>query len=592
VTARSLYAGRRRRWHKRPAKPSTLNAAMDVSMPALLAAHRALNVDHGFIPRMTLAERRRMVEVASASPAGLPDAMTFCAALKKNAYLCEPLGEPKTDPVNGRDLAAAVFRDTQPKADGRAKFCAWQLMNLKKHADKLYIAEDAAEAQLRSWDAEDAMQLLVQHPKRPRAVTTKELHVKQAAINRLWREARVTARAGFGGLGGLSGLDGLGGLDGLDGLGGLDAAQREGVLKILRTPASLLTGMGGVGKSACVGSMIRALRSAGREVVCLAPTHKAKYNIASCAPDDVTVTTIQSYTMTLKRAERMPALFVIVDESSMLDIDALGDFAVAMIDRVESWQLCLVGDEHQLQPVGRGECFRLAVRQAKGSVVRLTHCYRAAFAKMFDFHCAVRSGTLPRGDGGVVRVRTVKSDMQVMEEADAIAALEGAKMTYIAWRNVDVERINKSVQQAETGTPPPGVQFNEGDAVIYVGENKPGDQLTNAATGTVVSCQRFTAVVEWDVQPRKCTSTSVRDLRLAYCLTVHKAQGSGFDRVCVVCTASASMLGALDRRWLYTAVSRARKEVLVLCTAAAHELAAKEPAPAPLSCLSFRPASA
>lgn len=548
---------------------------MAALVTALMAAHRRLNVDTDFIPRMSVAERQRLIDLAATSECGLTDRMTFCSKLKKNAYACEPLGEPKSDPVNGRDLAASVFSDTQPSAieDNRDKFCAWQMMNIAKNAEKLYVSTDAARIQLAAWGAESAVSTLVPHPTRDNAVTTMELHCKQMAVNRMWREASVICP---------NPADGV--------LEGLDDTQRAGVRKILGTPASLLVGVGGAGKSYSVSKIVAGATSADVDVVCLAPTHKAKYNIASAVPADITVTTIQSYTQTLKRGEPIESLFVIIDESSMLDIDSLGDFAMALIEKVSRWQICLVGDEAQLDPVGRGECFRLAVKQAKDVVVRLTKCYRASFVKMFDFHCAVRTGTLPAGDGEVAVVRTFKNDFDVMKEVEKVVDAEGESMTYIAWRNHDVDVVNKLVQAKVTGEPKPGFVYNVGDAVIYVGENKPRHNLTNAMCGRVAHVTRYTCDVEWDENcPEGAVATvQTRDLRLAYCLTVHKAQGSGFKRVCVVCTSSGSMLRALDRRWLYTAVSRAQAHVLVLCTSAAKELAAKEPKPAPLSSLNFR----
>ena len=545
------------------------------AMAAVLAAHATLNVDPGFIPRMTPPERARMVAIAGTTDTGLSGTMTFCSKLKKNAFACDELGEPKTDVINGRDLAAAVFQDTQIPSADRAKFCAWYLMQTPKNVNKLYLPTDAAHAELRGWDAEDAIPLLVPHPSR-HAVTNRDLHAKQQAINRMWRDADAICPAPDAPL------------------PGLDAAQQAAVAKVLATPASILRGMGGTGKSFVLSKMIGVLQREGVEVVCLAPTHKAKYNIAAAVPADVTVKTIQSYTQTLKRGtDRVSELVVIVDEASMLDVDSLGDFALALLERVDSWQICLVGDPAQLPPVGRGECFRMAVRQAKDVTVRLTHCYRAAFVKMFDFHCELRIGRLPDGDGEVAAVKVLADDRAVMREVGAVVQREGASMVYIAWRNADVDAINKMVQLKATGCPPAGTGYNVDDAVVYVGDNKPSEQLTNAMCGRVVSSHKWTVTVAWDVgsdKPPRVSSTDARNVRLAYCLTVHKAQGSGFARVCVAVMGSSTMLMCLDRRWLYTAVSRAQREVLVVCTRDAHALAANEPQPAQLSCLSFRPA--
>jgi len=546
------------------------------STAALIAAHHALNVDTGFISAMSAGDRARMIGLAAHAGAPLAGQMEFCHVLRKNAYSCERLGEPRDDAVNGRDLAAGVFKDTQPRtsASDRAKFCAWQLMNTQENDSKVYVSADVARRTLAEWDARDAERLLVPHSTRAGAVTTRDLAAKQASINALWADSVVVVPP--------EAAD-------APGLDALDDAQRAGARRVLGSPASLLTGMGGTGKSWVVRHVLAAVQASGAAVVCLAPTHKAKYNISRAVPPEVDVSTIHSYTLGLRRSEPQDELLVVIDESSMLDIDTVGDFAQALQERVARWQLLLVGDEAQLPPVGRGECFRLAVRHAKDVVVRLTHCYRAAFSTMFDFHLAVRGGELPPGDGDVAIVRVLPDDRAVMAAVADTVHERGAALTYIAWRNADVDVVNKMVQARETGEPRAGQAFNAGDAVIYVGDNKPAEGLTNAMCGRVVAVQRYSVEIDWDGSDFDTARVPVRDVRLAYCLTVHKAQGSGFGEVCVVCTSSAGMLARLDRRWLYTAVSRAQHHVLVLCTKSARALAAKAPPAAPLSSLSFRP---
>jgi exodeoxyribonuclease V alpha subunit len=55
---------------------------------------------------------------------------------------------------------------------------------------------------------------------------------------------------------------------------------------------------------------------------------------------------------------------------------------------------------------------------------------------------------------------------------------------------------------------------------------------------------------------------TARDLRLAYCVTVHKAQGSEFPVVLLVCHTTHHIM--LTRSILYTGLTRARR-LLVLC---------------------------
>jgi len=50
---------------------------------------------------------------------------------------------------------------------------------------------------------------------------------------------------------------------------------------------------------------------------------------------------------------------------------------------------------------------------------------------------------------------------------------------------------------------------------------------------------------------------------LAYCISVHKSQGSEFDRVIVLLPSESSNI---DRKLLYTAITRARKKVEIWST--------------------------
>ncbi len=61
-----------------------------------------------------------------------------------------------------------------------------------------------------------------------------------------------------------------------------------------------------------------------------------------------------------------------------------------------------------------------------------------------------------------------------------------------------------------------------------------------------------------------CTSGEFSSLQTAYGFTCHKAQGSEYNTVVIVCHNTAA--GFLSREWLYTAVTRAKERVILLCT--------------------------
>jgi exodeoxyribonuclease V alpha subunit len=53
-------------------------------------------------------------------------------------------------------------------------------------------------------------------------------------------------------------------------------------------------------------------------------------------------------------------------------------------------------------------------------------------------------------------------------------------------------------------------------------------------------------------------------LKLAYCLTCHKMQGSEVDAVVLPLHRSIARLPMVSREWLYTAVSRAKKILITV----------------------------
>ncbi len=60
------------------------------------------------------------------------------------------------------------------------------------------------------------------------------------------------------------------------------------------------------------------------------------------------------------------------------------------------------------------------------------------------------------------------------------------------------------------------------------------------------------------------TSADMPDLTLAYAVTVHKSQGSEFDALVVAVTNGPPTI--LNRNLLYTAVTRAKKTVVLVCS--------------------------
>ena len=85
-----------------------------------------------------------------------------------------------------------------------------------------------------------------------------------------------------------------------------------------------------------------------------------------------------------------------------------------------------------------------------------------------------------------------------------------------------------------------------------------GDRAATLADGTIVHEYNRTLLRKLKIVSEK----TIDRFEFAYAITCHKAQGSEFDYVVVF---DESWLFGEDRfRWLYTAITRAKKRLLIV----------------------------
>ena len=116
--------------------------------------------------------------------------------------------------------------------------------------------------------------------------------------------------------------------------------------------------------------------------------------------------------------------------------------------------------------------------------------------------------------------------------------------------------------------------FRLGDKVMQVRNNydlawerddESGDGVFNGDIGYIAAVDRRerALVVEFDDgRVAEYDETLLDDLELAYCMSVHKSQGSEFDAVVLPLTGGPPML--MTRNLLYTAVTRAKRLVVIV----------------------------
>lgn len=488
------------------------------------------------------------------------------SSLKQNPYLKDDKGEDPTQYLKVRDaLANIVFHSLDQTSSKRYSFAAWALWNSPSNKSKMYmpITTIVFYCNKQELDLEEFYKQLRKHPGGAKGVMiSADLSEAEARIVTFLEKAssfnicppKYTD---------------------------LDDNQNSKIASILTAPYSALQGGAGVGKTTTVGKLILSIVSSPIPVVvhCLAFTHKAKRCILEKLASNglvegpsLKVSTIHSFIATQRVTEnKLPPSFVLIDESSMIDIELLSTLAQTLMDSCPQYQLSFVGDMMQLPPITRGEFFRFLVSNQGAHLNELKKCYRTDKPDLFDAYEMIRKGELPTSTDNF-HVVTVDSDKDINSHIGKLIYKNihdiGATQ-FIAWQNKDVFKINQWIQAAllKSNKIGPGQfkGFYYNDKVIYRGENT--KTLTNAMIGRVVDASPRSMAIQWDDGQRtNFTTENAKSIQLAYALTVHCLQGSECSKVIVACYEVGKMISCLDRRFLYTGVSRGKESVVVVTT--------------------------
>lgn len=505
--------------------------------------------------------------------------------LKGNPYVKDDKGEDPTQYIRVRDQIVSILptQDKEKIASNidarRYAFAAWSLWNQPANKSKMYmpVATIVTYCNKQSLDIDEFYKNVRKHPHGVKGVLlSADLADAEAIIQKFLENAEASAITP-------------------PMYKELDTVQNNTIRSMLASRFGALQGGAGVGKTTTVGRLIDSIiktpnlqeqshntpttASSPPTVFCLAFTHKAKRCIMEkladmqIANDYIRVSTIHSFIATYTRQDAIiPKCYILVDESSMIDIELLASLAEVVASKCSFYQLGFVGDIMQLPPITRGEFFRHLVTSKGRHVNELHKCYRTDKPDLFDAYQAIRQGKLPLTSENF-KVVTVDSDKDINSQVGKLIYLNFATLQsstqFIAWQNKDVYKINQWVQAAllkqhKIG-PTSYKTFYKGDKVIYRGENT--KTLTNAMIGRVTETSARSMSVQWeDGLTTQVTHETVKNINLAYALTVHCLQGSECDNVIIACYEVEKMKYCLDRRFLYTGVSRGKQHVTVITT--------------------------
>ncbi|MCA9931126.1 MAG: ATP-dependent RecD-like DNA helicase [Anaerolineales bacterium] len=374
--------------------------------------------------------------------------------------------------------------------------------------------------------------------------------------------------------------------------------QQHAVATAVSHKVTILTGGPGTGKTTTLRALLDLLDGNGRTYALASPTGRAAKRMSeSTGREAKTVHRLLEYNPGegFGRSEDNPidADMVVIDEASMLDLVLTNQLLKAI---GPDSHLLLVGDVDQLPSVGAGDVLRDLIASGVTAVVRLTTIFRQAADSMIISNAhRINEGKLPKTTTDtndffifikqdqdetaellvdIVQKRIPhKFGLNPMDDVQVLAPMYNGA--------VGIANLNLLLQKALNpphGRKPErklgGRMFRVGDKVMQTVNNY-DKSVYNGDIGRITAMDVInqTMTVSIDGNPVVYDFLEADELVHAYAISVHKSQGAEYP--CVVMPVVMQHYMMLQRNLLYTAVTRAKKLVILVGTRKAINIAVK-----------------
>jgi exodeoxyribonuclease V alpha subunit len=358
--------------------------------------------------------------------------------------------------------------------------------------------------------------------------------------------------------------------------------QREAFALLQQGGLSIITGGPGTGKTTVVKGLLAACEKIyphGKIKLC-APTGRASQRMKEVTGKEATtihrLLEYKPYNGKFSHKDKddpIDADFLIIDEGSMLSVE----LASLLFSAIKPGTMVVIcGDVDQLPAVGAGNVLHDMIFSEKIPVVALTKTHRQAENSLIIKNAGrIRDGISKMFEG---------EDFEVIETDDTKAA-SIVKEQFIAHYNKEnifscqiLVPARKRTQGSKTNSGalndiiqttinPVGPQIKFGETTFRVGDkimmmrNNYDEGYYNGDVGYITNITD-SITVKIEDNEILIDQSLFDDISLAYATTIHKSQGSEYDTVIILLPSQPKNM--LQRNLLYTAVTRAKKKVILV----------------------------
>jgi exodeoxyribonuclease V alpha subunit len=369
----------------------------------------------------------------------------------------------------------------------------------------------------------------------------------------------------------------------------LSEKQKESIRSFISEKILLVTGTPGTGKTTIVKSFVQLMNEKNVSYELLTPTGISAKKLGDTAGEEaMTIHRRLGYKgkdWDYNSTNKFSTDVVIVDELSMVDMEVFYRLVTALHNTT---RLVFVGDHNQLPSVGPGNVLAELIVSEKVKVIHLDKIFRQD--ECSDIVLAAEK--IRKGDTDlslfmqdkmadiwhIVEKNPAKIEDLIKNFSNQLKNKKKLSFQIFSPRNqgpLSVDTLNVALQNSLNPADPmkKEVQLNrsiirKGDRILIT-KNNYNLGVFNGDIGKVVYITPEEVCVDIDDFGNKSKRVSIpmdiadEHLKLAYAITVHKAQGQEYPLIILpFIKAHGKML--LQRNLLYTAITRAKKKVIIL----------------------------
>jgi exodeoxyribonuclease V alpha subunit len=368
----------------------------------------------------------------------------------------------------------------------------------------------------------------------------------------------------------------------------LSPQQQGAVRAALTNKVSILTGGPGTGKTTTLRMVINALETLDFTFALASPTGRAAKRLSEATDHPAkTIHRLLGFVpgegFVYDEDNPLDVDMLIVDETSMLDLLLLFDLLKALKPETH---LMLVGDVDQLPSVGAGNVLRDVINSGVAFVTRLQNIFRQTEGS----HIVVNAHRINAGDApfmdnksrdfyffvqddpveaaklvvSIVQERVKKQfgeDVDLIDDVQVIAPMYRGPIGVHALNEALQAALNGGTNKAEKKLG--GRLFRAGDKVMQTRNNYDKD-VFNGDIGRIYGIDFDDQIldVSFDGKHVDYEYLEAEELIHAYCISTHRSQGSEYPIVVMPVMTQHYMM--LQRNLLYTAVTRAKRAVVLV----------------------------